>query len=154
LLIDRSEDERREWTAKELEAAAQSVAARLHASGIRRGDRVGLVGENSAAFAAGFFGVAYAGATVVPIPSRSTEPEITHRLKSAKARAILFDQPRRDRAEAVGRALDMLAVSLDEAVTHPPHAAPPTESDPSDTALILFTSGTTGLTKGACISHA
>src|SRR5690606_39271982 len=141
LLVERGEDARREWTASELETAARSVAARLRASGIRTGDRVGLIGENSAAFAAAFFGAAYVGAAVVPVPFRSTESEIEHRLKSSKARAALYDEPRRERVQAVAKSLDTLAVSLAEAVAHAPHAAPPEECDASETALILYTSG-------------
>jgi long-chain acyl-CoA synthetase len=154
ILVERDGEERREWTAGELEQSARSVAARLRASGITRGDRVGLIGENSAAFAAAFFGAAYVGASVVPIPFRSTEPEIDHRVASSQARAVLFDEPRRERVMRVTESRHALGVPLDEAAGYGAIDSPPEECDASETALILYTSGTTGLTKGACISHA
>lgn len=153
LLVER-DDARREWTAHELERAAHAVASRLRLAGVRRGDRVGLIGENSAAFVSAFFGIVYVGAAVVPIPSRSTESEIAHRLRSSKSRAILFDEPRRARAEAAATPLGVSPIALDEAASGDAPSSPPEECDPSETALILYTSGTTGLTKGACISHA
>jgi long-chain acyl-CoA synthetase len=154
LLVERGDGERRAWTARELENAARAVAARLRASGITRGDRVGLIGENSAAFAAAFFGVAYVGASSVPIPSRSTEPEIDHRVTSSHARAVLFDEPRRELVMRVAESRNALGLSLVEVAHYGATDSPPAECDASEAALILYTSGTTGLTKGACISHA
>src|SRR5262245_43453161 len=66
----------RELGFAELDLNARKVAARLEALGIEPGERVGLIGANSAEFAAAWFGIVYAGCAVVPIPILAAAPEL------------------------------------------------------------------------------
>ncbi len=87
---------------------------------------------NSADVVAAWFGIAYAGATIVPISTRSTPHETAIRLGHASARLHLTELP------------DELSV---------PVGGHPRLVDADSAAMILYTSGTTGEPKGARIGH-
>lgn len=147
----------RELTYAQLDLEARRVAAALAAHGVRPGDAVALCGENSAALVASWFGITYAGAIVVPIPILSAAPEVAQRVEHARCVCVVHDAAR---AELVARALAQSggtaqALALEALAKNAP--APiihPVDTDPSATAMILYTSGTTGTAKGVEISHA
>ena len=146
----------RSWTYAELDAAARKVAAVLVGAGLSPGDRVALFAENGADFIAGWFGIANAGLCVVPVPLASAVPEVVHRLQHADCAALLVDASRKALAErAIAQTPHIHHLDLAAAV-HGPHAALPAPIDPPPEApaLLLYTSGTTGLARGAALSHA
>jgi long-chain acyl-CoA synthetase len=153
---------RRELRYGELDAMALRVAARLRAAGVELGDRVGLLAENSAECMASWFGIVYAGAAVVPLHVLSVAPELAQRLRHARCRVLLCDQPRAELARAAvadtsTRGRSVRVVSLGEitaALRGEPELVRPLSLPPSAAAMILYTSGTTGTPKGAVISHA
>jgi len=121
-------------TFADLHAHACAVAAWLEDTGVAAGSRVGLAMPNSANIVAAWFGIVYAGATVVPISTRAAEQEVQVRLEHAGATRHLTELP--------------------EALPEPaPETYPRTVAD-GRPAMILYTSGTTGEPKGACIGHA
>lgn len=134
----------------ELDRAARGVAADLAAAGVRPRHRVALIGANSAEFLAAWFGIIYAGATAVPVPGRSVPRDVTLRATSSACRVILSDASHRDVAERGAPA----GVAVRDIASHGEPVAAPHATDPEDTALILYTSGTTGVARGAMISHA
>ena len=86
-----------------LEARARTVAQRLRRSGIRRGDRVGLLCDNRIEWLEVFFAAAAIGAIVVPFSTWSTARELDFLLSDSKVR-LLFAIPRfgeRDFAEDI-----------------------------------------------------
>jgi long-chain acyl-CoA synthetase len=143
----------------DLDARACAVATRLGQLGLTLGDSVALIGENSADFVAAWFGCAYAGCALVPIPLFSAPPELRFRVEHAGCRAVLFDATC---AELVAAALAGLDAEPQRLVLSDALATPSTAitvqrpADPpiGETALLLYTSGTTGTPKGAAISHA
>jgi long-chain acyl-CoA synthetase len=148
-------------TYAELDRAARGVAAGLAARGVRPGDAVALMVPNVPEFTIAYFGVLYAGCTVVPLNVLLSAPEVAYHLKDSGAKLLvahpLFQTPAtKGAAEAgvpvvasEGAGADTLAAL---AATAPVDAIHPT--DPDDTAVILYTSGTTGKPKGAELSHA
>jgi long-chain acyl-CoA synthetase len=143
-------DEQGTWSWGALDRAARRVAMHLGARGVTPGDRVALVAGNGAPFVAAWFGIAYAGATVVPIPTLSAPPEARHRLSHAHCRLAIVDEDRRALAEAAGArdiviARDVVSRTTDE------RALPAVASEA--VAMILYTSGTTGTPKAAAFSH-
>jgi long-chain acyl-CoA synthetase len=145
-----------------LDAKATQVAAGLHAMGIRAGDHVALSCPNIPWFPIAYFGILKAGAAVVPLNVLLKAREIAYHLKDSDARALLAFEGTpelpigamcREAAVQAGTAHvvvfpgDAAAVMRDAAGFHPPRR------EPHDTAVILYTSGTTGQPKGAELTH-
>lgn len=130
----------------ELDDGAARAAGALRAAGVRPGDRVVISAENSPAFLRAWFGVLYAGATVVPVPVTSAPPEVAFRAGHARARLALVDEPRRGLMTQAGLA----ALGVDDLAGAALDLTPP----PDGLAMVLYTSGTTGSPKGAAITHA
>lgn len=151
-IIDRGEG-RRAHTYEELDAYARAFAGELREAGCSEGDRVALFGGNDAAFLGAFMGIAYAGATIVPIPITSTAAEVRSRLEHARCGWLVHDRAREP--------LALMAAGGTRATPRPTRllgsAAPidlPADLSPEAIALVLYTSGTTDTPKGACITHA
>ncbi len=118
---------------RELDAGSARVAGMLLARGVRSGDRVGVMLPNVPEFALAYYGVLRAGGVVVPMNPLLAPREVDHYVTDSGAALVLDDV-----------------------------AALPGDSDPhagvadraaSDTAVILYTSGTTGKPKGAELTH-
>jgi long-chain acyl-CoA synthetase len=147
----------------DLDAQANRVAAGLHAMGIRTGDHVALSCPNLPFFPTAYFGILKAGAAVVPINVLLKPREIAYHLRDSGAKAAMaFDgTPDLPIAEMVKAACaeakcphvitmpsGLASLMRDDPAFHPPRR------EPQDTAVILYTSGTTGHPKGAELTHA
>ena len=148
-------------TYAELDRSARGVAAQLRDRGVEPGDRVALLIPNVPEFTTAYFGILYAGAAVVPINVLAAAPEVTYFIEDSSAQLLiahpLFAEPAQAGAEAAGVPLVIAGGgegpdTLEAMVAAEPIEAPyPTDAD--DTAVILYTSGTTGKPKGAELSH-
>ena len=143
-------------TFRELDRAARGVATGLLERGIAPGDKVALMIPNLPDFSVAYFGILYAGCTVVPLNVLLSTPEVTYHLEDSGTKLLvahpLFEAPARQGADAAGVPVVIAAPegadSLAEmALAEPVSALHPT--DPTDTAVVLYTSGTTGKHKGA-----
>lgn len=136
--------------------AAQRAAALLRAHGVMPGDRVGLVLPNVPAFPVMFYGAMIAGAVVVPMNPLLKAREVEYYLTDSGARVIVAGQEMADAARAGATAVgaEALVVGPTGLDLLPDHRAELTERADSDTAVILYTSGTTGQPKGAELTHA
>lgn len=154
-LVSRGAGEREHFDYGQLDEMARRVAGGLRARGLGAGARVALFAGNGAPFVAAWFGVLYAGCTVVPLPILSAPPEVAFRLEHAGCGALLVDQPRRELgAAALERSTGATPlIDVEELLGHDA-ADTPEDRSPSDAAMLLYTSGTTGSAKGAIITHA
>ncbi len=141
-------------TYRELDRQAERVAALLVERGVRPGDRVGLFVRRSIPMVVGILGVLKAGAAYVPQDMRITPPgHLAHIVCTARTRVILT------LAEFEGRvpaADDREVIALD-ALPDTGLAAPvtrPVSPAGDDTAVVIFTSGTTGRPNGVAVTHA
>jgi long-chain acyl-CoA synthetase len=143
-----------------LDRAARGVATALRARGIAPGESVALLVPNLPEFTIAYFGILYAGCTVVPLNVLLSAPEVDYHLRDARARLLiahsLFEAPARGGASAAGVGVvwadregeDSLAAMAESDPIDRLHATLAT-----DTAVILYTSGTTGKPKGAELTH-
>src|SRR5262249_39609554 len=154
--------EGRTWTFSDLDRLSASYARGLAGSGVRRGDRVAVFAETSPEVVVALLAHYRIGAIHVPINTRYRGEEITHILSDSGASAALLgsrgpgadafrDLPLRvavGRDDPPGGGLvrfqDLLAPESGSAGPAPP-------SD-EDTAILLYTSGTTGKSKGVELS--
>ncbi|MFB7883241.1 long-chain fatty acid--CoA ligase [Microbacterium sp. NPDC056057] len=153
-----------ELTYRELADAADRVAAVLWHRGIRRGDAVAYIGENSPQFLEVMFGAAQLGAVFVPVNTRLAAPEVQHLLVDSGARAVVLDPEFLERAMPgveAGRVAHVI-VTGDGLPEHPglarltaaaPGGHTVADVDLEDPAAIVYTSGTTGRPKGAVLTH-
>jgi fatty-acyl-CoA synthase len=131
-------------------ARAQTVAARLVSQGVRPGDRIALALPNGWRYAIVYYGIQLAGAIAVLVNTRFTTPEIDHVLTDSGADFVVVDAVLAPRVPQTCAHWD-----VDE-LTAPGLSAgelPGLAAASTDTANILYTSGTTGYPKGAMQTH-
>jgi long-chain acyl-CoA synthetase len=145
----------RTWA--EVDEAVSAVAGGLAGLGIGVGDRVAIVLPNGLDFPVAFWGVLRAGAAVVPVNPGYTPPEVAHLLADSGARAVIVDPRLVSLADqACARLPDDTAPARTTvaALTGAGAVAPASAADPHRTAVVCYTSGTTGRPKGAMLTHA
>jgi long-chain acyl-CoA synthetase len=144
----------RSWTYRELFSRATSVATRLHSLGLRPGDRVAFLLPNSPEYAAALLGCFRAGVIASPLDPRCTPRELWQQARLVTPK-LLVVPPRLSRV--LGPIARLAGIprtrSVDELTAPATHHAPPAVVDSASPAEILFTSGTTGGTKGVVLSH-
>jgi long-chain acyl-CoA synthetase len=143
-----------------LDDASARVADLLRARGVAPGDRVGLMLPNVPQFAFAYYGVLRAGGVVVPMNVLLKQREVAFHLGDCGAKLLLawhdFGEAAQAGAATAGAECLLVRPGAFEEATG---AAPAPAGDvvaraPGDTAVILYTSGTTGTPKGAELTHA
>ena len=132
---------------------ARQVAAHLAARGVGPGDAVAVLLPNGLDFVRLWLGIGRLGAVIVPVNTALTGGFLAHQLRDSGAKAVVAAGPP---AEAVAEVAEevpgMAAVDLDGWERAPEHDGPlPT---PRHTACVMYTSGTTGPSKGVLMPHA
>jgi long-chain acyl-CoA synthetase len=147
-----------ELTYAQLDEASARVAGLLHTKGVGRGDRVGIMLPNVPYFAVCYFGVLRAGAVVVPLNVLLKAREVAFYLGDPEAKLCFawhdFAAEAEKGAAEVGAELIVVKPGEFEALiaeAEPDREVAVTADD--DTAVILYTSGTTGTPKGAELTH-
>ena len=154
IALDERGSSRKSYSYGEVDFAARAVAGGLQQAGVGPGDHVALCAENSMEYVAAYFGVLYVGAAVVPIPILSAAPEVRFRAEHARCKAIICDHKRQTLVEqACGDLNHTRRLVLAELVECEHSTDRPANRNAQDTAMVLYTSGTTGSAKGAAISH-
>jgi long-chain acyl-CoA synthetase len=146
-------------TYAQLDAATKHVAGLLAEHGVRPGDRVAIMLPNVPHFAVLYYGILRAGAVVVPMNPLLKEREVAYCLGNSGAKLIFVWDGFQDEAEAGAKLAEAKAVVVEPVgFIAMVGAATPVdgvvERDDADTAVILYTSGTTGQPKGAELTHA
>jgi acyl-CoA synthetase (AMP-forming)/AMP-acid ligase II len=142
----------RSTTFGELDERSSRVAQALLALGVGPGDRVAYIGANAPEFLEVLYGAAKAGAIATAVNNRLAPPEIAAILTDAEPAVLVVDQP----------SLVPPAHGVPHVVTTGPGyeawlsaadtADPLVPVAPGDTAVIFYTSGTTGRPKGIMLS--
>jgi long-chain acyl-CoA synthetase len=142
----------------ELDNRSARLATLLAVKGVQPGDRVGVMLPNVPEFPVAYYGVLRAGAVVVPMNVLLKRREIAFYLSDSGAKLLLawhgFAEEARTGAEEAGAELiDVEPASFAALLAEHEPTAPLSETDAEDTAVILYTSGTTGKPKGAELTH-
>src|SRR5436309_7443865 len=141
-----------------LDERASRVAGLLKARGLQPGDRVGIMLPNVPYFGVVYYGVLRAGGAVVPMNVLLKSREVHFYLSDPGARHLFawheFAEPAEEGArEAGAEAIIVQPGGFEQLLAQAPEAPEDAVRDPSDTAVILYTSGTTGTPKGAELTH-
>jgi long-chain acyl-CoA synthetase len=147
-----------ELTYAQLEEASARVAGLLRGRGVQRRDRAGIMLPNVPYFAVCYYGVLRAGAVVVPMNVLLKAREVAFYLGDSEAKLCFAWHEFADEAEkgADEAGAELIVVKPGEFEALLAKAEPQREvADTADdhTAVILYTSGTTGTPKGAELTH-
>ena len=141
-----------------LNEGATRIAGLLKDKGLEPGDRVGIMLPNVPYFAVVYYGILRAGGVVVPMNVLLKGREVAFYLKDSGAK-VLFAWHGFGEAAATGgeeAGAEVISVEpgkFEELVMGAPRAEADEPRESSDTAVILYTSGTTGTPKGAELTH-
>jgi len=145
-------------TYSELFAEARSLAAGLQGVGLKKGDRVAFFLGNRPELAAFYLAVLHLGAVLVPINLAYRRREIAHMLEDAEPRLLFTERDQlpvlAELDEAERRSVERVILAEElEGFRSDPAGFAPALVDGGDLAMLLYTSGTTGRSKGAMITH-
>ncbi len=152
-------------TYRDLQQRVLSLACNLQKLGIQKGDRVALLFPNCNEMAVTYFACAAIGAVVVPLNNRLTGKELTYILNDCGARMVVIGYQFLDLFQGIQEGLR----AVKDVIYAGPERKPGTIGfpdllgsleapkdvglAPDDLAVIMYTSGTTGLPKGAMMTH-
>lgn len=148
------------FTFKQVKEKSEQAAACFQALGVKKGDPVAIMSQNSFDFVFAFFGILKSGGIVVPVNHKLTAVEVDYILENSQSVLFLFDGSLAQ--VATGLAVDISKMSMDtgtegitflgDAMGAAPAFTPVSILD-EDRAEILYTSGTTGKPKGCVHTH-
>ena len=146
-------------TYAQLDDASARVAGFLRERGVQPGDRVGIMLPNVPEFAIAYYGVLRAGATVVPMNVLLKQREVCFYLGDSQAKLVFAwhefaDAAAQGAREAGAECVVVAADGFEQLVAQAERAPGVAHREGEDTAVILYTSGTTGKPKGAQLTHA
>ena len=141
-----------------LDERSARLASLLRDRGLAAGDRVGVMLPNVPEFAIAYYGVLRAGGIVVPMNVLLKRREIAFYLEDSGAGILLAwhgfaDEARAGAATAGVELIEIEPAAFAELLAGAEPNRELAETEPEDTAVILYTSGTTGRPKGAELTH-
>lgn len=143
-----------------LRADSLANAGRLIAAGIRPGDRIALIAETGAHFAALFFGAVYAGAWPVPLPlptsfggKDSYIDQLVVQLSSSDPKLLFFPEEIAEMAAAAAAQLGVEGLSYEAFEAREAIDAILPQASADDIAYLQYSSGSTRFPHGVAVTH-
>lgn len=156
-------------TAAELYDVAARLASSLSAMGVKPGDRVATLIENSIEAVYGWWGIILSGGIAVPINTAYKGEYLRHQLADSGSRVVIVADEFLDRLEVVAPSVESLqhvvvigerapeiastATAIWSDLLQSDPTPPALNTKPSDLGTFIYTGGTTGLSKGCMLSH-
>ena len=135
------------YTRSESDSISDAIASALSSVGISRGDSVAVMVPRSEWYLLCALGVIKAGAAYVPVDTSHPDERIGFIISDSSAKAVIVTPETKERASA------LTETALIDCTSLPISEFGPVPVSPEDTAVILYTSGTTGIPKGALITR-
>lgn len=150
------EDGERCYSYSQLNERVNRLANALSSQGVRHGDRIAILSENRVEYLELQLAAAKLGAIVAALNWRLTADELRHCIELTTPRAILVSERHLELLATLEHGVDIvlqLGMPYEEMLAQASPSEPHDTAAPEDGLIILYTSGTTGLPKGALISH-
>lgn len=152
-------DRRMSW--RDVVEQSARIATGFQRLGLQRGDRIAVLLGNRVEFVLTMFAAAHAGLVAVLLSTRQQKPEIAYVLNDSGAKLLIHEATHAGRVPDAGEVVELKhRISVDDSgasqfarLLDHADAAAPAEVGEEDTAMILYTSGTTGKPKGAMLAH-
>ncbi|XP_051193188.1 4-coumarate--CoA ligase 2 [Lolium perenne] len=158
------------YTFAETHLLCRKAAAALHGLGVRHGDRIMLLLQNSVEFALAFFGASMLGAVSTAANPFCTPQEIHKQLVASGAKLVVtqsayVDKLRHEAFPRIGEALTVITIDEDDGTPDgcqpfwalvsaaDENSVPESPISPDDAVALPYSSGTTGLPKGVVLTH-
>jgi len=143
--------EKQRLSFSETDRLVRLAAGGLRALGLNTAGRAAILMENCPGYIVSFFAILRAGGIAVPVNSFLTPEEISYILNDCNCRILVYGSGFSQHVEKIRKSVPGLkAVLFDEI---PRREAGTYSGDAGDTAVLLYTSGTTGFPKGAMLTH-
>ncbi len=156
----------RKYKWSEFNSRVNRLAHAMMNEGVGHGDVVSVIGLNTPEYLETYFACAKLGATMLATNLRLAPPEIVNCIKNSKAKMLILDADLQPLFPAISGELPFkqvivmdgdvsieIGISYDNLIKDQPTDEPEVEVIPTDPVLLLYTSGTTGLPKGALITQ-
>ena len=151
------------FTYREINESCNRWAHAFTGLKVKKGDRIGILLRNCNEFLEAYFGLVKIGAVLVPLNWRLTQPELQYICRNSGVRSLIYGEEFSQAVEAIGSKLEIQDYVCVGAGTHRgkdlsfinqfPTSEPRIAASGDDAALVVYTSGTTGLSKGAVMTH-
>lgn len=160
LLSDRAEEvpektcikfEKKKFSYSEIERLVGLAAGGLNTLGLNAGDRAAILMENCPEYIISYFAILRAGGIAVPINTFLTPGEISYILNDSNCKFLIHGKAFSSYIEKIKTNIpDLRTVVFDKI---PQDTVEPYAGNDDETAVLLYTSGTTGFPKGAMLTH-
>lgn len=154
-------------TYNELGEQVNAMIMLLKQNGVRKGDKVALLSENMPNWAVAYFAVTYFGAVIVPILPDFHPADVQHIIRHSEAKAVFVSQKHLQTIEDLENSNMKFVIKIDDLTmideltnhsyiakfAHKISSKEIPKPDEDDMAALLYTSGTTGHSKGVMLSH-
>lgn len=148
----------KQYQFSEIISKAKSIANYLAENDLHPGDKVGICMQNSIDWIIVFLGIAGSGVTCVPLNSWWTKDELTYGIEHSELKLVFVDSKRYELAKNCGVKLILsgeteTTENINSILNNQYDDWPTNNAEDEDVAVILYTSGSTGLPKGVMLTH-